>query len=97
MIRAGLLLFLLLLWPAVAGAPPAPCYDRAVFAANLEAKFDETVRHVAVTAAGLLLEVYASPDGRTFTVAMGDGTLACPTLSGENWIDMDRKSKGDPM
>lgn len=76
---------LLLLTAVPAGGQPA-CFDRTALFAQLDADFAEAPIALGLTDDGALLEVVASPDGRTWTIAL---TLAngasCVLATGIGW------------
>ncbi len=71
--------------PAYAQTPPS-CSTHEAIAAGLLAQYQETPVSIGVTSNGRLVEVFASPDGSTWTVVVTQpGGQACVTASGENW------------
>lgn len=87
----------LLLWPVDALAPPSFCYDRAVLLHHLKEKFGERPRHAGLAANGFILEILVSPGGETFSAILSDAERVCIVASGESWIDIAPKEKGDPL
>ena len=73
-------------------APPAyaqtsgVCATHEAIAAGLLAQYQETPVAIGVMGDGRLIEVFASPDGSTWTiVATSPGGQACVGGAGENW------------
>lgn len=67
---------------------PAACAAHAEIERQLERKFAERRIALALTEKGSLVEVYASPDGATWTVVVTlvDGR-SCVLLAGQDWYD----------
>jgi hypothetical protein len=68
------------------GAAPANCVKRSLLLERLAQKFHEQPVAGGLTDNGLLLEVYASRNGETWTIAMTmpNGTT-CLVASGQEW------------
>ena len=71
------------------------CGPRAAVLELLGNEFSEATVAVGLASSGGVIEVLASDDGNTWTImlTMPDGT-SCVVASGEAWIDVLRRAKG---
>ena len=78
-----------LLFGMVATGPPAaamPCAPRADLVDRLTAQFDETLTATGLQNARSLIEVWASLDGRSFTILISHPNgISCVVSAGKNW------------
>lgn len=76
---------------ALAGLPPeasaqSSCWPRSLLAADLAARWREVPVGRGLTGAGLLVELFASSDGSSWTlVATRSDGRACPLAVGLDW------------
>ena len=97
-ISAAAFTLLLLAGIAFLSTPAAAqesCGPRGEVVNLLGKQFDENTVAVGLANSGGVIEVLASDDGRTWTIVltMPDGT-SCVVASGEAWIDVLRRAKG---
>lgn len=65
---------------------PAACFKRSDLIVYLADQFKETPSVVAVTDAGMLLEVFSSKQGATWTMAVTTPAgLTCLMATGQDW------------
>lgn len=68
---------------------PAACFKRSDLVVYLADQFKETPSVVAMTDAGMLLEVFASKRGATWTMAVTTPAgLTCLMATGQDWQTM---------
>jgi hypothetical protein len=68
---------------------PAACFKRSDLVVYLADQFKETPSVVAMTDAGMLLEVFASKRGATWTMAVTTPAgLTCLMATGQDWQSM---------
>lgn len=72
-----------------ASTPLVTCGDPDALAAKLAEKYDERAVAFGIGLDGSLLQIFAAPDGETYTVVVQrpDGD-ACAVAAGENWTDI---------
>lgn len=79
------------LFLAATAFPPAavardPCWPRSLLAAELAARWSEVPVARGVAEGGLLVELFVSADGSTWTLAaIGPEGRACPLAAGRDW------------
>ena len=75
------------------------CNKRESVKRQLEQKYNERVISAGVTSNGALLEVYASPNGQTFSIVITDpnSKMSCLMATGTDWISIDHAKRGDPI
>ena len=89
---AGLVAAVVLATPALAaGSTQAQrqprCIDRQVIEEVLKQRFAEKQAGIGLAEDGRLLEVFSSPDGRTWTlIATSAAGLSCVITSGRTWV-----------
>lgn len=73
------------------------CRKRTELLAHLEKKFQEAPVARGVADSGVLLEVFSSPDGETWTAAltMPNG-ITCLIASGKSWENIPRMAQFGP-
>lgn len=71
------------------------CGSRDTVVKLLGNEYDETTVAVGLASNGGVIEVLSASDGKTWTImlTMPDGT-SCVVASGEAWIDVLRRAKG---
>ena len=75
-----------LLWAAVAEATPPHCDKRKNIADKLNKKYEEQSVAVGLAVNGSLLEVFASPNGETWSIIVSNTKgRACVLATGEGW------------
>jgi len=71
--------------PVSTGAQTA-CGERDAIAQRLRAQYDERQVAVGMTSMGNLVEIFASPEGKTWTALLTQANgFACITAVGEDW------------
>ncbi|RMD62404.1 MAG: hypothetical protein D6826_07495 [Alphaproteobacteria bacterium] len=90
----ALTLVLLLVLGRTAGAQPA-CTSHSDMHRQLTQRFSEARVAVALTEKGALVEVYARPDGATWTIVVTliDGQ-SCILMAGRDWFDAHKVAQG---
>lgn len=84
------------LFPA-SGASQSACFSREVLLKHLSGKFEEAPIAAGLAANGSVLEVFASPDGVTWTIVLTQPNGAtCVMASGESWMGLmkPKREKG---
>lgn len=73
------------------------CWARADALAHLAIRYDERPVAIGTINDSRIMEVFASPDGKTFTVMITD-TMArsCMAIAGESYVTMTYTPPGDP-
>ncbi len=62
------------------------CQPRPAFVEHLKEKYDEQPAAFGLNNDGRLLEMFATPDGKTWTLLITDARgTSCVVTSGENW------------
>lgn len=81
------LAILLALLPSLAGAQQAlPCGPRDVIVELLAERWGETRKSVALDTNGAMVEIFASEETRTWTLAVSNpGGVTCIVLTGHAW------------
>lgn len=74
-----------------------PCAPQAEITKGLGQRYGEIPAAAGLLGDGTMLQVYATPDGRTFTlvVAKPDGS-ACVVSAGQSWATVHPKLPGEP-
>jgi hypothetical protein len=76
---------------------PAACFKRSDLVVYLADQFKETPQVVAVTDAGMLLEVFASKRGATWTMAVTTPAgLTCLMATGQDWQSLPTSAEVGP-
>lgn len=76
---------------------PAACFKRADLIDYLAHQFKETPSIVALTDAGMLLEVFSSKQGATWTMAVTTPAgLTCLMATGQDWQSVPRLADPGP-
>lgn len=82
---------------AQASERTAPCFKRSDLVVYLADRFEETPQVVAVTDAGMLLEVFASKSGATWTMALTTPAgLTCLMATGQDWQSVPTSAEVGP-
>ena len=84
----GAIVFVSALWFGVAGVAAAEnlCMPHADIAKRLESGYAETPVAIGLSANGGLVEVFASPDGETWTLVITTPKgVSCVVIAGEAW------------
>ena len=89
-----LILFLALI-PSIAWAQPS-CGLRDSIVQHLEKTYNETLVLQALNGAGLLMEIFASPEGTWTELRTQPNGRSCAVDSGEGWYLIPERPKGDP-
>jgi hypothetical protein len=96
----ALLLAALLMVPGYAYAQGGPCLPYAALADQLSRTYGEAPASAGLTggadtARRMMVEVWSSPDGATWTLVLRrpDG-IACLMASGEHWVAMEQPIVG---
>ncbi len=80
--------FLAVASPAADAAGHQICVSHDNWAKSLYMGYQERLVAAGITAGGHLLEVFASPDGETWTILYTPpGGLTCGLASGEAWLN----------
>jgi hypothetical protein len=83
--------------PPSAPMPPRQCVKRIDLLAHLSQKFREQPVHVGLTDDGYVLEVFASIQGETWTVAVTMPTgVTCLVATGQEWQTLPRVAELGP-
>jgi TRAP-type mannitol/chloroaromatic compound transport system permease large subunit len=93
----GAIVFVSALWFGVAGVAAAEnlCMPQADIAKRLESGYAETPVAIGLSANGGLVEVFASPDGETWTLVITTPKgISCVVIAGEAWDDRDTAAPG---
>lgn len=82
---------------SVSYAQAPACVKRADLLAHLARQYREAPAAVGLADNGALLEVFASRDGETWTVAVTTPNgISCLIATGEQWQDLPRLEPVDP-
>ena len=92
-----LIVALLALWPAGAQAAHNNCNPREEVATALEREYLEVPVHMGLANNGTIVEVFASPNGETFTIVYTrpDGRT-CGMVAGKNWENLPPQAVDAP-
>lgn len=92
----NLIALLFALTYATAAQAQSMCATRDTMIGQLSAKYGESRVGVGVAQGGIL-EIWASPDGETWTAVMTyPNGATCITAAGKNWIAEPLPMVGDP-
>jgi hypothetical protein len=81
--------------PAPAGGQALPCGARAKVVWHLADKYREAPVAIGVSVRGQLLEIFASPDGTTWTILMTTADkISCAVAAGRDLQVIAAKPKG---
>lgn len=62
------------------------CQPRSVFVEHLKEEYDEHPQALGLTNDARLIEVFATPDGKTWTMLITNARgISCVVVSGQNW------------
>ena len=86
-------------WSPPAGAQQAqPCASQEAMTRQLDQKYEEAIRGVGLQSNGLLVGLYRTADGTTWTiVTMRPDGLTCIVAAGKSWEDAPATPREVPV